>query len=202
MTPITILGFVAGALTTIAFLPQVIKSLREKRARDISLGFSLLNAGAGLFWLSYGLFTENWPLIIFVSISLVFGIAILFLKERYGIENKTTLITAVVWIISVAAIVVPLLIVFRALAATPTIVVFTGYTATVLAPLSFVSQVITTWRLKETKDISLPMYIIFWSGVVMWLSYGLLLKDGPIVINNIINLTLASIIMGFKLKYK
>jgi len=83
-----------------------------------------------------------------------------------------------------------------------TIATFIGFAATALAPLSFLSQVIRTWKLKETKDISLPMYVIFWLGVVLWLTYGLFLKDGPIVVNNIIMLTLTSIMLFFKLKYK
>ncbi|MDP3733475.1 MAG: SemiSWEET transporter [Candidatus Daviesbacteria bacterium] len=83
-----------------------------------------------------------------------------------------------------------------------TIAEIIGFAATILAPLSFLSQVIKTWKSKETKDISLGMYVIFWIGVVLWLTYGLLLKDRPIVINNIIMLTLTSIMLFFKLRYK
>lgn len=83
-----------------------------------------------------------------------------------------------------------------------TIVALVGFIATVLAPLSFLSQVVKTWKLKETKDISLLMYAIFWLGVVLWLIYGLLLGSWPIVINNIIMLTLTSIMLFFKLRYK
>ena len=81
--PITILGFVAGTMTTIAFLPQVIKTLREKRAKDISLGFAFLNVGAAVLWLTYGILIQNWPLIIPITGGLSLGLATLVLKLRY-----------------------------------------------------------------------------------------------------------------------
>jgi len=74
--------------------------------------------------------------------------------------------------------------------------------AVILGPLSFLTQVVKTWKLRETKDISLGMYIIFWVGVVLWLIYGLALKDLAVIINNIIMLTLTSTMLYFKLKYK
>ncbi len=77
-----------------------------------------------------------------------------------------------------------------------------SYIAVILAPLSFISQIIKTWRLKETKDISLVTYVIFWTGVVLWLIYGLLIKNLPIVANNIIMLILTSMMLFFKFKYK
>jgi MtN3 and saliva related transmembrane protein len=77
-----------------------------------------------------------------------------------------------------------------------------GTLAVILGPLSFLTQVVKTWRTKETKDISLAMYVIFWAGVVLWLTYGIVLKDSAVIINNIIMFTLTTTMLAFKLKYK
>ncbi len=74
--------------------------------------------------------------------------------------------------------------------------------AVILGPLSFLTQVVKTWKIRETKDISLGMYVIFWMGVVLWLIYGLGTKDMAVIVNNIIMFTLTSIMLYFKLKYK
>ena len=74
--------------------------------------------------------------------------------------------------------------------------------AVILGPLSFLTQVVKTWRIRETKDISLGMYVIFWAGVVLWFIYGIGTKDMAVIINNIIMFTLTSIMLFFKLRYK
>jgi MtN3 and saliva related transmembrane protein len=83
MQIIDIIGFIAGGLTTIAFLPQVIKTLREKRSRDIALGLCILNAGAGLLWTSYGFLADKLPLIIPNAIGSALGLSLLYLKIKY-----------------------------------------------------------------------------------------------------------------------
>ncbi|MBL1211339.1 SemiSWEET transporter, partial [Geminocystis sp. GBBB08] len=55
MTFVTIIGLIAGFLTTISFLPQVIKTWRSKSAQDISLGMFLSFCLGVLFWLIYGI---------------------------------------------------------------------------------------------------------------------------------------------------
>ncbi|MDP3733474.1 MAG: SemiSWEET transporter [Candidatus Daviesbacteria bacterium] len=80
---ITILGFMAGALTTIAFLPQIIKTLETKETKDISLGFCLLNFLAATLWMTYGLLIAKLPLIIPNAISMFIGASLLFLKLKY-----------------------------------------------------------------------------------------------------------------------
>lgn len=74
--------------------------------------------------------------------------------------------------------------------------------AVILGPLSFLSQVVKTWRTRETRDISLGMYVIFWAGVVLWLTYGIGTKDMAVIVNNIIMFTLTTIMLYFKLRYK
>ena len=80
----SIIGFVAGTCTTLAVLPQVIRTWRTRSTEDISLGmFSLMVFGIAL-WLFYGIVIGDWPLIIADSVSLLFAAVILGMKVRYG----------------------------------------------------------------------------------------------------------------------
>jgi MtN3 and saliva related transmembrane protein len=63
-------------------------------------------------------------------------------------------------------------------------------------------QAFHTIKTKDTKGISLGMYLVFTFGVVMWLLYGIFLKDIPIIAANTITLVLTAIILVYKLKYK
>lgn len=194
---ITIIGFVAGALTMLAFLPQIVKTLRLREAKDISLGLCVFNAAAASLWTTYGILMLNWPLIISNVIASALGFIFLFLKLKYNSSVGSREMAVV------AIALVAMLIGFVATAFTSlSLIVFIGSAAIVFAPLSFFTQVVKTWKLKETKDISLGMYVIFWIGVVLWLTYGLFLGDRPIAINNIIMLALTSTMLFFKLKYK
>jgi MtN3 and saliva related transmembrane protein len=79
----TILGLVAGTLTTISFLPQLLKAWKSRSTHDISIGmFSLLAAGIVL-WIVYGVVTADVPVIVANSVTLVFVGLILALKLRY-----------------------------------------------------------------------------------------------------------------------
>ena len=77
-----------------------------------------------------------------------------------------------------------------------------GLCAAALTTLSFVPQAVQVIRTRNTKDLSLSMYIIFTGGVLLWLVYGFLIGDVPIMFCNTITLVLAVIILGMKLKYK
>ena len=77
-----------------------------------------------------------------------------------------------------------------------------GLTAAVLTTISFLPQVIKSWKFKKTEGISLVMYILFCSGILTWLIYGLLIKDLPLIIANFITLILSSSILFLKIKYK
>jgi len=79
----TLLGFAAGALTTVAFVPQVVKTWRTRSTHDISLGmFVLFNTGQVL-WLVYGFFISAWPIVVANTITLALALAILYFKLRY-----------------------------------------------------------------------------------------------------------------------
>ena len=80
---IEIIGYCAAFLTTIAFLPHVIRSWRTKDLSGISLGmYSLFTVGVGL-WLIYGLIIEKWPLIMANALTFALALSILLLKLRH-----------------------------------------------------------------------------------------------------------------------
>lgn len=83
MESANVLGFVAGTLTTIAFVPQVIKIWKSKHARDISMGtFAMFSSGV-LLWLLYGIQLGALPIILANGITLVLSLTILVFKLRY-----------------------------------------------------------------------------------------------------------------------
>ncbi|HEV8267726.1 MAG TPA: SemiSWEET transporter [Thermoanaerobaculia bacterium] len=84
MSGVEMLGYVAGTLTTIAFVPQLVKVWRSRSTHDISLGmFSIFCLGVSL-WLVYGICLRAWPVIAANAVTLVLAAVILFLKLRYG----------------------------------------------------------------------------------------------------------------------
>lgn len=80
---ITILGLVAGALTTIAFLSQLMKIWQSKSAKDFSL-VMLVTFNIGIFlWLIYGIYLQALPIIIANLLTLIFNLIIIGFKIRY-----------------------------------------------------------------------------------------------------------------------
>jgi len=77
-----------------------------------------------------------------------------------------------------------------------------GFTAAILTTIAFVPQAIKVIASKNTKDISLGMYVIFNLGVIFWLIYGIFTLDFPIIFANIITFAFTFTILIFKLKYK
>jgi len=77
-----------------------------------------------------------------------------------------------------------------------------GITAAVLTTISFVPQVVKAARTRQTKDLSLAMYVLFCLGVSLWLVYGLILQKLPIVAANGSALALGLFILYLKIKYK
>jgi MtN3 and saliva related transmembrane protein len=79
-----LIGLIAAICTTSSFLPQVIKILRSKRTKDVSLPmYAILTAGL-LLWLIYGFILNDLPLILANSISLTLSLCVLLLKIRHG----------------------------------------------------------------------------------------------------------------------
>jgi MtN3 and saliva related transmembrane protein len=81
---VTVMGYIAGACTTSAFLPQAIKIVRTKHTKDLSLSmYSILTTGVAL-WSVYGLINHDWPLVMANLVTLVLAGWIFILKLRYG----------------------------------------------------------------------------------------------------------------------
>lgn len=76
-------GYLAGICTTAAFVPQVIKTLRSRSVRDISLGmYALMAVGIGL-WLVHGVQVGSVPVVAANAVTLVLVGVMLFMKLRY-----------------------------------------------------------------------------------------------------------------------
>lgn len=80
---VTIIGLIGAILTTIGFLPQMVKVIRTKQTRDISLGMYIIMIIGAVFWLTYGIILSSIPIIFANSISFVFVLIILIMKIKY-----------------------------------------------------------------------------------------------------------------------
>jgi len=76
-----------------------------------------------------------------------------------------------------------------------------GLAAATLTTAALVPQVVGTWRTHRARDISLSMYLLFSLGIMLWLSYGMLINNLPIIVANSVSLMLAGTEVGFKLRY-
>ena len=76
-----------------------------------------------------------------------------------------------------------------------------GLFAGTLTTIAFLPQLTKTWRSKSAKDVSLGMFLIFCSGVLLWLVYGVLINAVPIILANAVTLILSGAILVLKLKY-
>ena len=76
-----------------------------------------------------------------------------------------------------------------------------GYVAATLTTLAFVPQAVKTIRSRDTRGISLGMYVVFTVGIVCWFGYGIALGSWPMIVSNAITFVLAAIILGLKLRH-
>jgi MtN3 and saliva related transmembrane protein len=79
-----LLGFIAGALMTAGFVPQVWRLYKLKSAREISIPFTVLFLIGAALWLSYGVLLMLPPVILWNSLLLFLGGAMLYAKIKYG----------------------------------------------------------------------------------------------------------------------
>ena len=75
-----------------------------------------------------------------------------------------------------------------------------GGGAAVLTTIAFLPQVIKSWRSGSTRDVSLGMFLILNTGIVLWLIYGLLLGSLPLILANTMTIFLTGTIMVLKLR--
>jgi MtN3 and saliva related transmembrane protein len=77
------IGSLAAACTTLCWVPQAVKIIREKQTRGISLITQAVFTIGLALWLIYGILLTNWPLMLANAVTLVFALLILILKVRY-----------------------------------------------------------------------------------------------------------------------
>jgi MtN3 and saliva related transmembrane protein len=76
-----------------------------------------------------------------------------------------------------------------------------GLAAGLLTTISLVPQVMKIWKTRSAKDVSRKMFIAFSTGVALWLTYGILRGEMPIILWNAVSLVLALAILGMKLRF-
>lgn len=76
-----------------------------------------------------------------------------------------------------------------------------GYVAGILVVFSLLPQTIKSWKTKSTRDLSLWRYFIYIVGLILWITYAVIIKNGPVALMNCICLILASSTFILKLKY-
>jgi MtN3 and saliva related transmembrane protein len=83
MDSATLVGYFAGFLTTVAFVPQVLKTWKSKSASDLSLGmFSVFSLGV-LCWLIYGILLAKPPMILWNAVTLFLALTLLVMKLKF-----------------------------------------------------------------------------------------------------------------------
>jgi MtN3 and saliva related transmembrane protein len=80
---VELLGVIAGTLTTISFLPQLVKIVKNKSAKDVSLLMFLIFTLGIFLWLVYGILTLTLAIIIANSVTIILALSILILKVKY-----------------------------------------------------------------------------------------------------------------------
>jgi MtN3 and saliva related transmembrane protein len=78
---------------------------------------------------------------------------------------------------------------------------YIGIFAGLLTTISFLQQVVKTWKSRSASDLSLGMLSIFIVGVMCWLIYGFLLQESPMIFWNSVTLILVLVILILKLRF-
>ena len=77
-----------------------------------------------------------------------------------------------------------------------------GYMAGTLTTISFLPQVIRSWKTKSTHDISFAMLSLFGLGMLLWATYGFWIESPPIILANVITFGLIIVLLAMKIRYK
>ena len=85
---------------------------------------------------------------------------------------------------------------------TPSWITAIGILAAVLTTTAFAPQAIKAWRSRSTADVSLAMFLMLVAGIALWLTYGLLIGDWPLILANGVTIGLAGAILLAKLRFK
>ncbi len=77
-----------------------------------------------------------------------------------------------------------------------------GFAAAMLTTAAFAPQAIQAWRSRSTRDVSLAMFTLMVSGIILWLFYGILINDLPLILANAVTLMLAGAILVAKIRFR
>ncbi|MCK1358506.1 SemiSWEET transporter [Bradyrhizobium sp. 199] len=83
----------------------------------------------------------------------------------------------------------------------PFVIKLIGFAAATCTTVAYAPQAIKVWKSRSTGDISLGMFLVMVLGLALWLVYGLLSGDAPLVVANAITIVLAGGILFMKLRY-
>lgn len=81
-------------------------------------------------------------------------------------------------------------------------IIIIGLLAATITTTSFLPQLIKSWKTKRTTDISLLTYVVLVIGLSLWLFYGILIKDLPLIIANSVTIILSGSVLFLKIKHK
>ena len=76
-----------------------------------------------------------------------------------------------------------------------------GLIAAVLTTSAFLPQVYKTWKTKDVESFSLPMFLVFFIGILFWLVYGILVKSIAMILANSVTTLSSFLLLFFKIKY-
>jgi MtN3 and saliva related transmembrane protein len=80
-------------------------------------------------------------------------------------------------------------------------VTLVGYFAGTLTTISFVPQVLKAWKMRETRDLSLAMLVLFGIGIFLWTLYGFWVNSTPIIVANVVTFFLILVLLFLKCRY-
>lgn len=83
----TLIGLIAGVLTAISMLPQLIKTLKEKKSADISPWMLVVLIAGVILWFFYGIIKKDWPIILTNGISIILNGWMLALRKMYEVKK-------------------------------------------------------------------------------------------------------------------
>ena len=80
-------------------------------------------------------------------------------------------------------------------------ITFLGFVAGTLTTVAFLPQLVKVWKSRSTKDISLLMYLVICTGLLLWLIFGLCIGSLPVIAANAVTLLIATVILILKIKF-
>jgi len=83
----------------------------------------------------------------------------------------------------------------------PDVISALGAAAAFCTTAAYLPQLVRAWRTRSTRDISLPWIVLLVTGVALWLIYGILIGDGPLIAANGVTLCFTASILYLKLRH-